>query len=633
MSLKDFHKDRQYAILIVFILAATALLLKAMQLQVLDRNFQARASATAVEKYTVYPARGLIYDRNGKLMINNEAMYDLMVTYREVNPKMDTAKFCRLLNINANEFKQNLERDWANRRYSKNIPYTFLSKIPPEIHARLQESMYEFPGFYIQLRNARAYPYKIGAQLLGYISEVNQDQIDKSKGNYVKGDYIGSSGLELQYEEDLRGKRGIQYLLKDNVGRIVGAYKNGAQDSSAISGKDLTASIDIELQKFGEELLAGKSGSIVAIEPNTGEILTMISGPSYDPNLLTINKNRGDTFLKLLQDPSKPLLDRTVMAKYPPGSIFKTIVALIGMQEGVFGPGHSMSCAGGYRNGPLFMKCHHNGFVSGVAPAIEHSCNTYFFSAFRDIVDKYGYYNAKQGYDVFAGHLADFGLGHTLKIDYPSENKGNVPTSAHFDKVYPKDRGGWRSPTIISLGIGQGELQLTTLQMANLAAIIANRGWYITPHLIQGYRDDSPFQKDFLKTIHTRVEPQWFDPVVDGMYRVVETGTAEGARIPGIEVCGKTGTVQNPQNKNKDHSVFFAFAPRDNPKIAIAAYIEYGGWGASYGAPIATLMIEKYLNGFINPSRKYLEERMKKTRLIDQPRAVQDTIDVLVNGR
>ena len=615
MATQEIYKDRQYTIQILIAIIVIVLIGRAFYLQVFDTQVRERASATAIEKSTVFPARGLIYDRNDKLIINNDAIYDLMVTFNQVNPGMDTTKFCTLLNIDKAQFLEYLQKDWKLRRFSKDIPFIFLNKISPEIFTRFQESLYEFPGFFLQLRSTRSYPYAVGAHVLGYISEVNADQVGRYNGKYVKGDYIGSSGLEKEYERNIAGQKGIAYLLKDNLGRYVGPYKNGGLDSMAVSGKDVVTSLDIELQKYAEELLKGKSGAVVAIEPSTGEILAMCSGPTYDPNLLTINKARGKAFQELLLDSRKPFLDRTVMAKYPPGSIFKTLVALIGLQEGVLYAGRSMGCAHGYHYNNLFINCHCPGFSANLPQAIGYSCNNYFCNVFRDIVDKYGFSNPKQGYEAFLQHVYDFGLGHPLGIDYPNENAGYIPTVARYDRMYPKDGGGWRSPTIVSLGIGQGELQLTTLQMANLAATIANRGYYYPPHLVKSFKDGTAIPERLSVKHKTRIDAQHFETVVDGMEFCVTNGTARNAAVPGTQMVGKTGTVQNPHNRNKDHSVFFGFAPKYNPQIAIAVYVEYGGWGASFGAPIASLLVEKYLNK--NCSRKELEMRMKLTTLSD----------------
>jgi penicillin-binding protein 2 len=616
MATQDQFKDRQFIIKTMFAIAAVLLIGKAAMLQVLDTEFRRRAGATGIEKVTVFPSRGLIFDRTGQLMLNNDAVYDVMCTFNLINPKMDTAKFCRLLKITKEEFIASTTKDFkTNKRLSKNKPFTFLSKIPLDVFASFQESLYEFPGFSIELKSIRSYPSQSAAQVLGYISEVNQKQVDFYKGLYTKGDIIGSSGLESRYEAELKGTKGISYVLKDNLGRAIGAYRNGSADSLSVAGQDIISTIDIDLQKFGEELMAGKSGSVIAIEPETGEILAMISGPTYDPNLLSINKNRGEAFLELMNDPRKPFFDRTVMAKYPPGSIFKTLVALIGLQEGVLSPYRGMNCNGGFHYNNLTVKCVHNhGYLPNVAEGIGKSCNNYFCTVFKDIVDKYGFYNNQhQGYQAFVNHLYDFGLGKPLSMDYPHESGGNVPSVAYYDRLYPKDKGSWYSTTVISLGIGQGEMQMTTAQMANLAATIANRGYFFTPHLIKKFKNGTLIPVEFLKKHQTRIEAQHFIPVIDGMEVCVQSGTATGAKIPDIPLCGKTGTVQNPHNRNKDHSVFFGFAPKDNPKIAIAAYVEFGGFGSSAAAPIASLMIEKYLKG--KSSRKDMEDRIKKKTL------------------
>ncbi len=611
------HKQR--VIQIVFIVASVLLLFKAFQLQLLDTTFHERAQATAVNKHVLYPSRGLIYDRNQKLLVNNNAMYDLMVTYNQIDKNMDTLRFCKLLNITRETFEKNLNKDFRrNNRFSVRKPFVFLKKISAENYASFQESLHEFPGFFVQVRNVRGYPRKNAAHVLGYLSEVNQNQINASEKIYARGDYIGVTGLEHEYESELRGKKGLSLVLKDNHGRVVGPYKAGELDSVAISGKDLISSLDIELQSYGEELLVNKIGSIVAIEPSSGEILAMISAPTYDPNLLSINRKRGEAFDALLGDSLKPFLDRAVMAKYPPGSIFKPILSLISFEEGVSHPNRYISCNGGYYYKDLHVGCHPHGPVYNVQSAIEHSCNAYYCTVLRDIVDKHSFYKPQEGLADLVAHLEDFGLGKPLGVDIPSEGTGNIPTPAYYDYLYPQKDGGWKSTTIISIGIGQGEIEMTTLQMANLAAIIANRGSYYTPHLVKGFLNDDaeiPVQYRTLKQV--KINAEHFGPVIEGMERVVKSGTAQNAKIKDITICGKTGTSQNPHGK--DHSVFFAFAPKENPKIAIAVYVEHGVWGARYGAPIASLMIEKYLKGAIDPSRKYLEERMLKADLISEP--------------
>lgn len=609
--------ERQRNIQLVFIACASALILKAAQLQIFDDSFRKRADATTIEKLTVYPPRGLVFDRKGRLIVNNEATYDLMVTYNQVDQKhMDIPKFCSILGITQDDFKQFLNKDFRSGKYSKTVPYVFLKKLSFKTFSLLQESLYEFSGFFVQVRNIRGYPYSVGAHVLGYINEVDPRDIERGNGVYESGDYIGSAGIESEYEPMMRGKKGTTSLLKDNLGRIVGKYKSGVYDTAAVAGSDLISSIDIDLQAYGEYLLQNKTGSIVAIEPNTGQILCMISGPTYDPNLLTMNQGRGQVFSQLLTDPLKPFFDRTVMAKYPPGSIFKTVVSLIGMQEGTMRPDGGYNCTGGYFYAGRLYKCHHSGHLSGVVDAIAYSCNSFYMSEYRNVIDRFGFGNPQKGLDVFNSYMTQFGFGNKLGVDYPNESPGGFPTSAYYDRLYPKNLGGWRSPTIMSCGIGQGEIQLTTIQMANLAACIANQGYWYAPHLAKEFRDGRPIPAKFYEKHKVEIEANYFDIVREGMYQCVERGTARIAKVPEIAICGKTGTSQNPHGD--DHSVFFAFAPKDNPKIAIAVYVENAGWGASYAAPIAGLMVEKFLHDTISTPRKPLEEKMANANLIDK---------------
>jgi penicillin-binding protein 2 len=606
--------QRQRSIQIVFLACALALVLQAANLQIFDGSYARLADATAIEELTVYPPRGIIYDRNGERIVNNEATFDLMVTYNQVDQKkMNVTKFCDILGITEVDFKKNITKDWRSGKFSKSVPFVFLKKISPEKNARFLESQYEFPGFFVQARSIRGYPFSAGAHVLGYINEVDPRDIERSQGKYETGDYIGAAGLESGYEDYLRGKKGVTNLLRDNLGRIVGRYKQGERDSAAIAGKDLVSSIDINLQAYGEKLMQNKTGSVVAIDPKTGQILAMISAPTYNPNLLVMTNERGQEFSRLLTDPLRYFFDRTVMAKYPPGSIFKTVVSLVGLQEGISNPNRGQSCPGGYFYGGRLYKCHNHPGVGDLTDALANSCNAYYFTEFRNIVDHYGYNNPHKGLDVFKDYCKQLGLGVKLGIDYPNENAGNVPGSAYYDKIYPKRLGGWHSPTIMSLGIGQGELQLTTLQMANLAACIANRGYWIAPHLIKEFKDGTPVPAYLEEKHQVSINRNNFEMVIEGMEQCVVRGTARIAQVPGISVCGKTGTSQNPHGD--DHSVFFAFAPKDDPKIAIAVYVENAGWGASYAAPIAGLMIEKLLNDTIATDRLPIEERMVKADL------------------
>lgn len=618
--MSDSLRNRQQIIQIIFILSAIVLIGKAMQLQLVDPTFKNMAEATAIQKYTVYPARGLIYDRHEKLLIYNTPTYDLMVTYNQIKwENFDTTKFCALLNIDAAFFEENIEKNWRDPRFSRVVPFVFMSKLSPEAVARFQESLYEFPGFYLQLRSARSYPHANAAHVLGYIREVNSEELKKDSAIYEMGDYIGASGLELAYEEELRGEKGARFVLKDNLGRDVGAYKDGAQNKLPNAGADIITSIDLELQKYGELLLSNKTGSIVAIEPETGEILAMISSPGYDPNLLTINQNRGKEYAKLSTDPNKIFFDRSIQAAYPPGSLFKPAVALIAMQEGVLNANRTIGCNGGYFFGGQRTGCHGHPTCTSVAMALQHSCNAYFVTVFREVVDKEGFYNPQAGLDIFNGYLDRMGLGKPLGVDFPNEKGGNYPTSSYYNTMFERQQAGqkWNSSWIRSVGIGQGEMLLTTMQMANLGAMIANKGFYITPHLLRGYKNKAAKIDEKYRAKHyVGINEEHFGPVIDGMERAVIGGTARIAYLPDIAICGKTGTAENPHGD--DHSIFFGFAPKENPKIVVAVYVEHGVWGARYAAPISSLMIEKYLTDTIRQERKYLEATMINADLINK---------------
>ena len=614
----EIFKYRQYYILTFFAVAGLLLAARAFQLQVVDDTYRIQAQAVAMNKQTLYPARGLIFDRNEKLLINNAPVYDLMVTYNQIREGMDTTKFCDLLGITETSFKERLNKDFRNdMRYSKITPFVFMSTISPEMYARFQESMYEFPGFFVQIRNIRNYPVNAAAHVLGYITEVTQEDIDNSEGQYKLRDYIGASGLEKWYEKELRGEKGVAFVLKDNMGRDIGKFNNGDDDEFPESGLDLITTLDIDLQEYVEELMQNKVGGVVAIEPKTGEILAFASAPSYDPALMVIGGDRGRAFSKLQQDSLKPLFNRAIMAEYPPGSIFKPVVGLIGMQEAVIQPETGMPCPGYYQvSSRDVRKCRGHAYPGNVGTALQWSCNSYFFQTFRQIIDKHGYYEPQLGLTDFLGHLNRMGLGRKLGVDFPGEKSGNAPSVADYDRTYPKNLGGWKSPTIISLGIGQGEMQLTTLQMANLAAIIANDGHYYTPHFLKSFKHkDSVSQKpmQYRQRFNTQIAPYLYTSIQEGMQKVVTAGTARSAWISDVSVAGKTGTVQNPFGE--DHSTFIAFAPVENPKIAIAVYVENAGGGGRHAAPIASLAIEKYMKGEISPQRKWLEQRTLETDL------------------
>ncbi len=615
----DNLSSRSFSIQALFILSGLLLLLKAGQLQLLESDIRKKANAVAIEKYTQYPSRGLILDRNGKLLVHNQPMYDLLVTYDQIDPAMDTARFCALLDIDRAYFEAALNKDWRSPRFSKSIPFVFLSKISAERFALFQESLYQFPGFEIQKRNARDYPHPSSGHVLGYIREVNQEEVANWPEIYTPGDYIGASGLELTYEDDLRGEKGYRYVLKDNVGRDVGPYQNGKQDVDPSPGRDLVTTLDIDLQQYGEWLMENKIGSIVAIEPSTGEILSMVTTPAYDPHALTItNTKRGDAYRNLQEDPNKPLFDRTIMAQYPPGSLFKPLVALIALQENVTPVKRKLVCNGAYFwQGQRLMGCHAHPPCFDISDAIQYSCNNYFINIFRETVDKYGFSNPQAGLDTFNSYLAQFGMGQKLGIDFLGEKSGNYPTSDYFNQAYRGQR--WNSIWIRSLAIGQGELLTSNLQLANIAAAIANRGWYYTPHLVKRYRYGAkPIDEKFTEMHLVNIDQQHFEPVIEGMEAVVTSGTARLAYIPDIPICGKTGTAENPFGE--DHSIFFCFAPKDNPQIAIAVYVENAGFGGSFAAPIASLLVEKYLAGEIRgANRQWLETYIRQANFIQKP--------------
>ncbi len=627
MATKDIHQQRGRIIQITFGIAALVLIVQLANLQIFNADFRAKAESAGYRVEQEYPSRGILFDRNGNLLVVNTLIYDLEVTYNqfeEFSTKFDTTKFCRLLGITPEYFEAALDKNWRDPRYSRTKPFTFLSKVTPQQHAAFQESLYEFPGFRIQERNARGYPHRNASHVLGYIGEVSPTIIEDSSHVYLSGDYIGVTGLEKFYEYFLRGVKGLSYVEKDIVGRTIGSVNNGDNDSPPAAGFDLFTTLDLELQQYGELLMQNKIGSVVAIEPSSGEILAMISTPNYDPSRLALGPNRGRHYLEILNDSLRPFFNRGIQAQYPPGSLFKPLVALIGMQEGVLQPDRTISCQGAYYfDGMRLTGCHGHPTCRSVLMAIQHSCNAYFVQSFREIIDKHDQeLTPRQGLDNFNSYLQRFGMGQALGIDFPGEEGGNIPGSSYFDKVYEQETG-WKSIWIRSLGIGQGEFLTTNLQLANIAAAIANRGYYITPHLGKYMRDENGTiynVKIADARQETGIDAVHFPPVIDGMEMVVRAGTATGAYISDIPICGKTGTAENPHGA--DHSIFFAFAPKDDPKIAIAVYVENGGWGGSYAAPIASLMIEQYLREdrtIQGPAREWLEQRMLTADLIQLP--------------
>ncbi|NJO69252.1 MAG: penicillin-binding protein 2, partial [Bacteroidetes bacterium] len=548
---------------------------------------------------TQYPARGLILDRNGKLIVYNEAAYDLMVTPAQTE-EFDTTELCKILDLPKQYLVNTLD---SAKNYSPFKPSEIVRQMSAETYARLQEKLYKFQGFYVQSRTLRKYNYKVASHLLGYVGEVDQKIINKNP-YYKARDYIGVSGLERTYEEELRGQKGVNILLVDVHNRVVGSYLNGKYDTTAIAGNDLTSTLDADLQQYAEHLMQKMHGSVVAIEPSTGEILVMASLPTYDPSLL-VGRVRRRNFSNLLRDTlSQPLFDRAVMAVYPPGSTFKLINGLIGLQENVLVPENTYGCAMGYHYGNKVLGCHQHPSPLNLIGGIQNSCNAYFCHVFRNILDNKEYPTLADAYNMWRYHVLSFGFGKKLGTDLPNELNGNIPDVGYYDRYHGKGR--WKSLTVISLSIGQGELGITPLQMANMAATMANRGFYYTPHLVKKIKGKTDINPKFREKHFTDIDTTYFSPIIEGMSMAVKGGTATIARMPDIEVCAKTGTAQNPHGE--DHSIFIAFAPRDNPKIAISVYVENGGFGATWAGPIASLLIEKYLKDTI--SRPWLEQHL-----------------------
>ena len=592
--------------LLIFIIISVGIIfiVRLFYLQIVNNTYNKPTVNNSAVKVTYdYPERGYIYDRNGILLVSNQLSYDIMVIPRDVKP-LDTLEFCSLLNISKKDFIKKLDKA---KHYSTRIPSTFLAQLSKNDYAYLQEKMHKFKGFYIQKRLLREYPISSAPNVLGYISEVNENLIKKNP-NYQLGELIGTAGVEKTYENILRGTKGIKYLQRDRFNKEIGSYKNGKYDTLPIPGKDITLTIDSKLQQYGEALMVNKRGGIVAIEPSTGEILALVSMPTYNPNLM-VGRERSANFTKLYLDSiTRPLLDRGLQGQYPPGSPFKVINALVALQENVIDTKTTIKCFGGYRYGnrkEAFMKCHcgTNGSPVNLNKAIYRSCNSYFANAYRKTIEKYP--TPTEGMNVWNKHVESFGLGNYLNNDLSVGQKGLIPDGDYYNRYYPN--GGWRAVTTISNAIGQGEILTTPIQLANMTAIVANKGTYYTPHIVKNIKDKKLDTK-FTTLKHTTIEEKYFEPVINGLFDVFENphGTAHWSKVKGIEICGKTGTSENPHGQ--DHSIFIAFAPKDNPKIAIAVFVENGYWGSRWAGPIASLMIEKYLTG--KTSKPWEEQRM-----------------------
>lgn len=604
--MEKIYLNRKFIILGLFLFTGLVFMIRLFYIQVVAEKYILSANNNVLRYITQYPARGLIYDRNGKLLVFNEAAYDMMVIPNQVKA-MDTSEFCRLLEITVVDFRQRLTKA---RRYSSYKPSVFESQINRQNFGALQEKMFMFHGFFVQPRTLRSYTYHTAAHMLGYIGEASPGIIEKNP-YYKPGDYIGISGIEKSYEEELRGRKGMKLRMVDVHNRDMGNFEEGRYDTISVPGQDLWSSIDVDLQLLGEQLMRNKKGSIVAIEPSSGEILCLVSSPTYDPNLL-VGRIRNHNFSILSADSINiPLFNRALMATYPPGSTFKPVNALVGQQVGVLFPSTRYGCPGGFAigNGHI-VGCHSHGGPLDLAESIQHSCNTYYCRVFKSILEKDGYTATEKDFNIWRNHMLSFGLGKRMGLDLPSELSGNIPSSAYYDKYYGKNR--WRSLTVISLAIGQGEVLVTPVQLANLSAVIANRGYYIIPHVIKGVGKPNNVKKSFLEKQYCTVDSKYFNVVVDGMERVVLAGTATNASLDSISICAKTGTAQNPHGDN--HSIFIAFAPKENPAIAISVIVENAGYGATWAAPIASLMIEQYLKGSVN--RPELKERMVTTSLI-----------------
>jgi penicillin-binding protein 2 len=609
----DSYSKRKNIIILIFLLVGFVFILRLFSLQVLDTTYKKTATNNVLREVVDFPSRGLIYDRKGRLMVYNQAAYDLLATPREI-ASFDTTLLCSILDVERGQLEKSLLKA---KNYSKYKPSIIVKQISPERYALLQEKMYKYPGFYVQPRTLRKYNYDNAAHVLGYVGEVSPSMI-KEDPYYRAGDYIGSTGIESTYEKYLRGVKGKSYYLVDVHNRVKGSYDRGSMDVSPVKGSDLALTIDAELQQYGEQLLQNKIASIVAIEPESGEILSMVSAPGYKPSDM-VGRKRIDNYPRLVGDSLLPLFNRAVRALYPPGSTFKMMNALIALQEGVITPRTRFMCNHGYHVGSFSMGCHHDREFS-LDASIAQSCNAYYAHVFRRILESSNFSDVKEGYEKWRDYVTSFGFSKTIAPEISDELPGFIPTSDYYQhRVFPYSR--WRALPIISLSIGQGEIQTTPLQMANYTAALANKGHYYTPHLVKDIvgTNESVIE---VEKYQTMIDSANIDRVYDGMEQVFSPehlGTARASRVPGIRICGKTGTAENPHGE--DHSTFIAFAPRENPKIAVAVYVEYGKWGSTFAAPIASLLIEKYLNDSIQESRIHIEKRMMEANLLfpDKP--------------
>ncbi len=600
--MKDFQlENRRYVIAGVAIAIVLIYIVRLFTLQIMSDDYKKNADSNAFLKKIDFPSRGVVTDRTGKLLVYNQPSYDIMVVMNEAKDHIDTMEFCNTLGITKEYFDKRMEdiKDRSkNPGYSRFTQQLFMSQLSDQEFSVFQEKIFRFPGFYIQKRSVRQYNYPYAAHILGDVAEVSPSDIEDDD-YYQPGDYIGKLGIERSYEKELRGVKGVQILLRDAHGRIQGRYQNGALDTKPVPGKDLQLSIDLELQALGERLMEGKIGSIVAIEPSTGEVLCMVSSPTYDPRTMT-GRNRGKRHKELAENPFKPLLNRSIMGQYPPGSTFKTSQALTYLTEGIIGPGTSFPCPHGFRYKGLHVGCHGHASPINLIPAIGTSCNAYFcWGLYYMLGNRRKYGSVQNAMNTWRDYMVSMGFGYRLGVDLPGEKRGLIPNADYYDNAYNKS---WNGLTVISISIGQGEVNLTPLQIANLGATIANRGYYYVPHVVRRIKGQ-PLDTLYTRKHFSKANRRAYELVVEGMRRAVVSGTCKAANRGDYLVCGKTGTAQN---RGHDHSVFMGFAPMNNPKIAIAVYVENGGFGADYGVPIGSLMMEKYINGKLSA---YSEQR------------------------
>ncbi len=596
---KDYNlAKRQYVIGGFIVIIAIIYVIRLFNLQVMEDKYKDSADSNAFLRKAVYPSRGIIYD--------------VMIIPRDIKD-FDTLDFCRAVNITPEDLVKRMEDMRDKRRnpgWSPYSPQKLLSHLSAEEYGRLQEKLYRFPGFYIQKKILREYNYKCASNVLGNIREVGPSDMEKDP-YYARGDYMGDVGVENTYERFLRGVKGTEVLMRDALGRIQGRYEEGALDREAVAGKNIKLSLNIELQQYAESLMVNKKGAVVAIEPSTGEVLCLVTAPSYDPSLL-VGRERGNNYNKMMRDLDKPLLNRAIQATYPPGSTFKPTQGLIFLQEGIITPSTPYPCYHGFVLGRLKVGCHGHGSPLPLKPALQTSCNAYFCWGLKNMIDKKSKYGTvAKAFDVWKHHMISQGYGYKLGIDLPGEYRGFIPNVEFYNKRYGD--GHWSATTVISIAIGQGEILATPLQIANLSATIANRGHYITPHVVKEIQD-TVVPAEFLERHDTSIDRRWYEEIAEGMRMAVTGGTCRVANLADIEVCGKTGTAQNPHGR--DHSAFMGFAPYHDPKIAIAVYVENAGFGATFGVPIGSLVMEKYLRGYIPPERKHLEERMLQSNTI-----------------